>query len=219
MSPQSPSDRELLRSVYRRLDRDGLLADHPGLTPEDIRKLFRRLAALLPETGSGCRIKQHQPRNLQSLPAPRASRQAGAIRDKIVLHTDGGSRGNPGPAGYGVVLTDGSGKVLEERGEFIGRATNNEAEYRGLIAGLERARALGASEVIVRADSELVVRQINGRYRVKSARLRPLYAQSCALLEGFERWRVDHVPRERNARADALANEAMNRAGKISTSG
>jgi len=132
---------------------------------------------------------------------------------RIVLCTDGGSRGNPGPSAFGIVLAEESGRVLRERGEFIGLATCNEAEYRGLIAGLEEARNLGPRELLIRADSELLVRQINGQYKVKSRRLMPLVARARQLLQEFSSWRAEHVPREMNARADALANEAMDRGG------
>ena len=130
---------------------------------------------------------------------------------RIILCTDGGSRGNPGPAAFGIVLAEESGRVLRERGEFIGLATCNEAEYRGLIAGLEEARNLGPRQLLIRADSELLVRQINGQYKVKSRRLMPLVIRARQLLREFSAWRVEHVPREMNARADALANEAMDR--------
>ncbi len=129
----------------------------------------------------------------------------------VILHTDGGSRGNPGPAGYGLVLTDASGAVLLERGGFLGRATNNEAEYAGLCAGLKAALEAGAKELLIRSDSELLVRQINGAYKVKSRRLLPLFTEARGLLDRFASWRAEHVRREANSRADALANEAMGR--------
>ena len=130
---------------------------------------------------------------------------------RIILHTDGGSRGNPGPAGYGLVLSDETGAVLAEQGGFIGRATNNEAEYAGLLAGLEAAGKVGAAELIVKSDSGLLVRQLNGAYRVRSPKLAPLFAQAQQRLRGFLSWRAEHVRREMNTRADALANDAMDR--------
>ncbi len=131
---------------------------------------------------------------------------------KVVVHVDGGARGNPGPAAIGVVVSDAGGGLLEELGEPIGATTNNVAEYRALLRGLERAHALGASEVEVVGDSELVAKQVNGQYKVKHAGLRPLHAEALRALAGFERWRVRTVPRAQNAAADALVNAALDAA-------
>jgi ribonuclease HI len=128
---------------------------------------------------------------------------------KLVVHVDGGARGNPGPAAVGVVVSTPDGEVLDEIGEVIGVATNNVAEYRGLLLGLERVRALGATEVEVVNDSELVARQVKGDYKVKHAGLKPLHQQALAALHGFDRWSIRSVPREGNARADALVNAAL----------
>jgi ribonuclease HI len=128
---------------------------------------------------------------------------------KLVVHVDGGARGNPGPAAVGVVVSTPDGEVLDEVGEVIGVSTNNVAEYRGLLLGLERARALGATEVEVVNDSELVARQVQGDYRVKHAGLKPLHQQALTALRAFDRWSIRSVPRERNARADALVNAAL----------
>jgi ribonuclease HI len=131
---------------------------------------------------------------------------------KLRVHVDGGARGNPGPAAIGVVLSTPDGDVLDEAAERIGVATNNVAEYRALLLGLERARALGATDVEVINDSELVARQIGGAYKVKHAGLRPLYDQAMTALRGFERWSVRSVPRAQNARADGLVNAALDAA-------
>jgi len=128
---------------------------------------------------------------------------------KLVVHVDGGARGNPGPAAIGVVVSDAEGGVVEELGEPIGATTNNVAEYRALLRGLERARALGADEVEVVGDSELVAKQVNGQYKVKHAGLKPLHAEALRALAGFARWRVRTVPRAQNAGADALVNQAL----------
>jgi ribonuclease HI len=127
----------------------------------------------------------------------------------VVVHVDGGSRGNPGPAAAAAVVTSPDGDVLDEAAETIGRATNNVAEYRGLLLGLERARALGATEVDVLNDSELIAHQVNGRYKVKHADMKPLHAEALAALRGFERWSLRPVRREQNADADALVNQAL----------
>ena len=132
---------------------------------------------------------------------------------EVVVWTDGGARGNPGPAGYGAVLTTSGGQVLAEVAEGIGRATNNVAEYRGAIAGLEQARALGARRVRVRADSLLVVNQQKGLWRVRNEALRTLSSEARRLAGQFERVVWEHVPRERNRHADALANRAMDLQG------
>lgn len=128
---------------------------------------------------------------------------------RLVVHVDGGARGNPGPAAIGAVLSGEDGTVLERRAETIGEATNNVAEYRALLLGLERARALGADAVEVVNDSELVARQVNGDYRVRHPAMRPLHAAALEALAGFAQWSLRSVPRAQNADADALVNAAL----------
>ena len=128
---------------------------------------------------------------------------------RLVVHVDGGSRGNPGPAAAGAVVSNEAGDILDEASRLLGVATNNVAEYRALLLGLERARELGASEVEVVNDSELVAKQIKGAYRVKHADMKPLYLDAMAALRGFERWSIRSVPRAQNERADALVNAAL----------
>jgi ribonuclease HI len=127
----------------------------------------------------------------------------------FTVNVDGGARGNPGPAAIGVVLRDPDGAVLEELGETIGRATNNVAEYRALLRGIELAAAHGATEVELVGDSELVVRQVEGRYKVKDATMRELHAEAMRELGGFQSWSIRHVRREANADADRLVNAAL----------
>lgn len=131
---------------------------------------------------------------------------------RLVVNVDGGARGNPGPAAIAAVVATDDGEVLEERGERIGTATNNVAEYRALLLGIGRARELGADEVDLIGDSELVVRQVRGEYRVKNADLRPLHAQVSDALAQFDRWSIRHVRREDNAAADRLVNEVLDAA-------
>jgi ribonuclease HI len=131
---------------------------------------------------------------------------------KVVVHVDGGARGNPGPAAAAAVVTSPDGDVLDEASEFLGVATNNVAEYRGLLLGLARAKALGAKEVEVVNDSELVAKQVNGQYKVKHAAMRPLYGEAMQALRDFERWSIRSVPRAQNADADALVNQALDAA-------
>ena len=132
---------------------------------------------------------------------------------RLVVEADGGSRGNPGPAGYGAVVRDAAtGAVLAERAAGIGSATNNVAEYGGLIAGLQAARELGADDVEVRMDSKLVVEQMSGRWKVKHPSMQPLAREATALVRSFDRVRFSWIPRAENSHADRLANEAMDAA-------
>jgi ribonuclease HI len=128
---------------------------------------------------------------------------------KVVVHVDGGSRGNPGPAAAASVVSTPSGEVLDEASELLGTATNNVAEYRALLLGLARAGALGASEVEVVNDSELIAKQIQGLYKVKNAAMRPLHSEAMAALRDFGAWKIRSVPRAQNAHADALVNAAL----------
>jgi ribonuclease HI len=128
------------------------------------------------------------------------------------VNVDGGSRGNPGPAAIAAVASDGKGKVLEERSEAIGRATNNEAEYRAVLLGIDLARELGADDVELIGDSQLIVRQVTGDYKVKQEHLRPLREQVLKALRPFDSWSIRHVKRDENERADELLNEALDAA-------
>ena len=127
----------------------------------------------------------------------------------VVVHVDGGARGNPGPAAVAAVATAADGDVLAERSAYIGEATNNVAEYRAVLLGLELARELGARTVEVVNDSELVARQVGGQYRVKNAALRPLFEETMAALRRFNAWSMRNVRREHNERADELVNQAL----------
>jgi ribonuclease HI len=128
---------------------------------------------------------------------------------KVVVHVDGGARGNPGAAAAAAVVTDARGTVVDEATAYLGETTNNVAEYRGLLLGLERARALGATEVEVVNDSELVAKQVNGEYKVKHPGMKPLHAAALTALGDFARWSIRSVPRAQNAAADALVNQAL----------
>lgn len=128
---------------------------------------------------------------------------------RLTVHVDGGARGNPGPAAIAAVVSDSDGGILIEASEAIGRATNNVAEYRALLLGIERALELGATELDLVGDSELVVKQVQGKYKVKDAGLKPLHAAVRKRLEGVGEWSIRHVRRERNAEADRLVNEAL----------
>jgi ribonuclease HI len=130
---------------------------------------------------------------------------------KVIVHVDGGARGNPGPAAAACVITSPEGVLLGEHAQLLGTATNNVAEYRALLLGLQGARELGASEIEVVGDSELIAKQVNGLFKVKHEAMKPLHREAMAALEQFERWSIRTVPREQNEHADALVNAALDR--------
>ncbi len=129
---------------------------------------------------------------------------------EIIAHIDGGSRGNPGPAAAGFTLADSAGTQLQAKAFFLGQATNNVAEYTSLVKALEAAKQIGAEQLTVFSDSELLVRQINGQYKVKSELIRPFFRQAVSLLGEFKNWRVRHITRDKNEQADKLVNQALN---------
>jgi ribonuclease HI len=129
--------------------------------------------------------------------------------ERLIIYTDGASKGNPGRAAVGAVIKDGQGKVISRISRSIGHATSNQAEYRAIIAALEEAARLGAGEVDIKSDSELVVKQLKGRYRVKKATLRPLYQKVVQLIGPLKAFTITHIPRTQNREADRLANKAL----------
>lgn len=131
---------------------------------------------------------------------------------KVTVNVDGGARGNPGPAAIGVVVADVGGEVIDRRAVRIGEATNNVAEYRAMIAGIEAGLEAGATELELLGDSLLIVKQILGDYKVKDAGLKPLHAEARRALEGVPKWSIRHVRRELNAEADRLVNAALDAA-------
>lgn len=132
--------------------------------------------------------------------------------DKVILFADGGSRGNPGPSGSGAVLKADDGSTIAEVNAFIGHTSNNVAEYTGLLIGLKKAIELGVKQIEVRMDSQLVVRQILGEYKVKNEKLIPLYREALELSRKFSEFKINHIPRNLNKEADILANRAMDNA-------
>ncbi|MBX7097745.1 MAG: ribonuclease HI family protein [Myxococcaceae bacterium] len=187
--PKSPSDVELLRFLAREEPFALALRAFPGLNRERLSKALERAADALREPSS------------PPLPPP--------VPAKVRVYSDGAARGNPGHSGAGAVLVEPSGQVLDRVGKYLGVKTNNYAEYMGLLLGLRRARALGVSEVEVFADSELMIRQLGGRYQVKSTTLKPLYDEAVRLLNDFSRVKLVHVPREMNRAADEMSNRAI----------
>ena len=194
------SDRNLLEAIRRHLDLRALREEFPQLNDAQVERFFGRMKDALPDG-----------RTRNSM-ASGDHRSMGGKSEVAILYSDGGSRGNPGPAGCGAVLTDPTGRTLAEISEPIGRATNNVAEYQALILGLEAAAERGVQELTVRCDSELIVHQLNGIYKVRNAGLKPLHERARKLLAGFRSVRIEHVRREMNRKADALANAAMDRA-------
>jgi ribonuclease HI len=136
-----------------------------------------------------------------------------------VVMVDGAARGNPGPAGCGAVIYDENGVVVKQLSRYLGQTTNNVAEYEGLLMGLEAALQLGRKQIVVQSDSELLVRQLNGQYRVKDEKLKVLFQRAMTLLRQFDSYRILHVGRELNKVADRLANQAIDDAVKGATTG
>jgi len=214
-------DLELLRAIFRRLDVPKVLDDFPGMTRSDLVDFFRRLRGALPASGAGCDDRQGAVRRQATDAEPWVMDSGRPTTDqgdapprpsRAILYTDGGSRGNPGPAGYGFALLDPGGATIDEGWGSLGVATNNVAEYRGVIAGLEKALELGTERIELCSDSDLLIKQIHSQYRVKSPALKPLHREVMSLLGSFREWRARHVPREENAHADMLANRAMDEA-------
>jgi len=170
----------IFAALAQGLDLPGVRARF-DLTPEDLQELFREAATLYRDRGEGF----------------------------WRLHCDGASRGNPGPAGAGMVLFDPQGRLQANKGRYLGETTNNVAEYQALLLGLEEAQRLGVKQLRVLADSELMVKQLTGRYRVKSPHLIPLWQEAIRALKTFDAWAIAHVPREENHLADEAANRAI----------
>jgi len=162
-----------------------------GLTREAAEKLLR---------GAARQLQQERP-------APEAKKAPPA--HAVIVYSDGAARGNPGPAGAGAVLVDPAGNVVARLGRFLGKQTNNFAEYQGLLLGLKHAKELGYRQVEVRADSQLLIRQLKGEYAVRHAGLKPLHAEALRLLRSFDAYQLEHVPREENALADEMSNRAI----------
>lgn len=182
---------DVLRHIAREEPLAATLKAFPGMSRERLTRLLERVASLAEELPGGAVV----------LPAQ--------LLPRVRVYSDGAARGNPGPAGAGAVLVEPSGQVVDRIGKFLGVQTNNFAEYTGLLLGLRRARELGVREVEVFADSELMIRQLGGRYQVKSPTLRPLYEEALRLLNEFSRVKLVHVPREMNTAADEMSNRAI----------
>ncbi|HCF57353.1 MAG TPA: RNase H [Myxococcales bacterium] len=216
-----PSPSELLGFIASHEPLARTLEHYPGVTREELRALLREAAVLLrlevqadgPAAEPARTRPLPEPESASVAPPPRPpleeTQPAGRRARLLRLFSDGAARGNPGPAGAGAVLTTTDGTVVARLGKYLGTQTNNYAEYMGLLLGLEEALKLGANEIEVVADSELMVRQLNGLYKVKNAGLKPLFQRAQGLLGLFRRSTVRHVPREQNKLADEMSNRAI----------
>ena len=172
-----------------------------GIDRDEAVRLLREAARKLGATSKGRAAAQKE--------LPGLERSAAVDGKRLRVFSDGAARGNPGPAGAGAVVLDSKGRVLARVGKFLGKQTNNVAEYEGLLLGLARAKELGATEVEVRADSLLLIRQLEGAYQVKNAALKALHAKAKELLRSFDGVDLRHVPREENVLADEMSNRAI----------
>lgn len=199
MSTRVPKDAEVLRYIAQHESLGATLEAFPGLEQKHLARLLEQLAETLGDKATLVKPRVDVP----------PSRPSAAALPRIRVYSDGAARGNPGPAGAGAVLVDPSGKVIDRVGKYLGVQTNNHAEYMGLLIGLRRALELGVQDLEVLADSELMIRQLGGTYKVKSPGLRPLFDEAQSLLRKFPRVKLVHVPREMNAAADAMSNRAI----------
>ncbi len=224
-----PSRAEILNFIAAREGLEKTLERFPGVTREQLRAVLRDAAVLLLAEEQGVEEQPDEkplaplreqkvsppapaaavPSPHRPVPEPAAETAAGEGAKRLKLYSDGAARGNPGPAGAGAVLMKQDGTLVAKLGKFLGTQTNNVAEYTALILGLETALRLGADEIDVFADSELLIRQLEGVYKVKSPGLKPLYDQVKLLLRRFQLVRLQHVPREKNKLADEMSNRAI----------
>jgi ribonuclease HI len=174
-----------LHALAETLDVEQTLARVPGLTRDALKALL-----------------------LEAVAHGEAPAVSGRAR-RVIVYSDGASRGNPGPSGAGALVTSPDGRVLSRASKFLGEMTNNMAEYTALLIGLKEAQKAGADDVTIRADSELLIEQLNGRYKVKKETLQILHGAAMDLLSSFKRWKASHIPREKNQEADRLANQAI----------
>ncbi|WP_164010059.1 ribonuclease HI family protein [Pyxidicoccus trucidator] len=210
----APSIVDILLHIAREEPLSSTVRAFRGLTREHLGKLIEEAAGRL----GGDPVSLPAPPSEASVGSAPATPKATAVGEllpssgataRLRVYSDGAARGNPGPAGAGAVLMDLDGNVVARLGKFLGHQTNNQAEYKGLLLGLKHAKALGAREVEVFADSELLIRQLGGRYQVKSPLLKPLFDEARLLLGAFSKVKLVHVPRAKNAEADEMSNRAI----------
>lgn len=199
-------DREILQRLAERLPEHLLQELFPDRESQAVRDVLLRASGA---EVAAAKKKSSAPSLPFAKPAAQPASPAPPPGGSGILYTDGASRGNPGEAGAGVVLLNGDRRQLASRAIYLGQCTNNVAEYRALLAGLELALQHGCDQLTIFLDSELIVRQISGQYKVKNAHLQPLYLQAKGLLQRLKGWRIKHVPRAENAQADQLANQGI----------
>jgi ribonuclease HI len=204
MPKPKPTEAAILRHIAREEPLTATVRAFRGLTRERLGQLLEEAAARL--EGGEAEPPAEAP---ASAAASAEEAPARGATPRLRVYSDGAARGNPGPSGAGAVLIEPGGTVVAKVGKYLGNQTNNYAEYMGLLLGLKHAKSLGAKEVEVFADSELLIRQLGGRYQVKSPTLRPLYEEAVKLLNDFSRVKLVHVPREMNAAADEMSNRAI----------
>jgi len=204
MPKPKPTQAAILRHIAREEPLTATVRAFRGLTRE-------RLGQLLEEAAERLEGSEAEPLEEAAPPAPPTAEESSSrgTTPRLRLYSDGAARGNPGPSGAGAVLIEPGGTVVAKLGKYLGNQTNNYAEYMGLLIGLKHAKSMGAKEIEVFADSELLIRQLGGRYQVKSPTLRPLYEEAVKLLNDFSRVKLVHVPREMNAAADEMSNRAI----------
>lgn len=183
-----PDARSVLEALAGSLDIEVVLKKFPDLDREGLRSVIAEAASRMPSSGRG--------------------------GDRLLAYIDGAARGNPGEAGAGVVLKDAAGNVVEKLSQYLGKATNNTAEYKALLLALRRARELGATSLQVYSDSELIVNQINGRYRIRAGHLQKLCQEAIRFMRDFDQVNISHVPRDKNVEADEQANLAVDKSLK-----
>lgn len=197
---------DILRILAGKMPDQVLQEWFPDRSPARIRQVLRQAAAVLGPVEKEPTPRAHQAKLWQDSAKDWQGKLQGTT---VSLYTDGASRGNPGEAGAGIAIVDEQGQELAAIGRYLGQCTNNEAEYRALLYGLARCREFGRGRLKVYLDSELIVKQLRGEYRVKHPNLKPLFHEVQAGLSDFDSWSVSHVRREKNRRADELANRAI----------
>lgn len=193
------SSNELLLLMVKYIDKEKLLKENPWVTEEIVDTLIQKISY---------QMKGKEIENVD-LPHSAAQHTKEGRFTELIIHTDGASRGNPGEAGVGIVILNKNHHIIEEVCKYIGKATNNVAEYQAMILAAQKAISHNAKKVTFKTDSELLVRQLNGRYQVKSANILPLYHELISLLKKIPVWKIQHVRREENVGADALANQGI----------
>lgn len=214
---REPDAKTLIRFIAEHESLALTVEEFPELTEDRLRLVLREFAEMaeLPRRPVPVVSKATEQPAEESVTSTKPIPKTGLKR--AVIHTDGACRGNPGPSGAGWVISTPEGEMVQRGGAFLGRKTNNEAEYEALLYALSAARKIGVEEVMLFADSELMIKQLNGEYQVKNERIAVLHAKARDLARGFRKFVAKHVRREQNSEADAAANEAIDNADRASS--